>query len=161
MWELVFDVDIFQLEQLYSRAIAQALVNGGGFWISRLDQIRFKMASLTLQLCAPFIGDAAPNAAKRILVLSVFGSVIAGILALLQTQRSGVQMDGKMLLATFPVWTIAAALIGSIYPLADHWIYGRIHDYKQDWSNAVRSVAILVGIHQASTVSLSHVNVVI
>ena len=98
------------------------------------------MASLALYNYAlHLIGDTAPNAAKRILVLSVFGSVIAGILTLLQTQRSGVQMDGIM--------------------LADHWMYGRIHDYKQDWSNAIRSVAILVGIHQASTVSLSHMSI--
>ena len=80
--------------------------------------------------------------------------MIAGILALLQTQRSGVQLDGKMILATFPLWGVAAAFIGSVYPLADHYIYGKIHEFKQDWSNAIRSVAILVGIHQASTVSL-------
>ena len=64
------------------------------------------------------------------------------------------QLDEKMIIATFPVWAIAAALIGSVYPLADHWMYGKIHEFKQDWSNAIRSIAILVGIHQASTVSL-------
>lgn len=80
--------------------------------------------------------------------------MVAGILAVLQTQRSSVQFDGKMIIATFPVWAIAAAFIGSAYPLADHWMYGKIHEFKQDWSNAIRSIAILVGIHQASTVSL-------
>lgn len=117
------------------------------------------MASFKRQLCLPFlIGDTvAPNAAKRILVLAVFGLVTAGILVLLQTQRSGVQLDGTFILTTFPVWAIAAAFIGSVYPLADNWLYGKIHEFKQDWSNAIRSVAILVGIHQASTVSfISH-----
>lgn len=79
--------------------------------------------------------------------------MVAGILALLQTQRSGGQFDGKTILATFPVWATAAAFIGSVYPLADHWMYGKIHEFKQDWSNTIRSIAILVGIHQASTVS--------
>lgn len=83
--------------------------------------------------------------------------VIAGILALLQTQRSNAQLDGRMIMATFPVWAVAAAFIGSVYPLADHWVYGKIHEFKQDWSNAIRSVAILVGIHQASTVSFTTV----
>ena len=87
-------------------------------------------------------------------MLSVFGLMVAGILALLQTQRSSVQLDGKMMMATFSVWAIAAAFIGSVYPLADYWMYGKIHEFKQDWSNAIRSIAILVGIHQASTVSL-------
>lgn len=81
--------------------------------------------------------------------------MVAGILALLQTQRSGVQLDKKTMMASFPVWAIAAAFIGSVYPLADHWMYGKIHGFKQDWSNAIRSIAILVGIHQASTVSLT------
>lgn len=96
----------------------------------------------------------APNAAKRVIVLAAFGSIIAGILVLLQTQRNGVELDGTFILSTFPVWATAAAFIGSVYPLADHWMYGKIHEFKQDWSNAIRSVAILVGIHQASTVSL-------
>ena len=95
----------------------------------------------------------APSAAKRVAVLCVFGLMVAGILALLQTQRSGGQFDGKMMMATFPVWATAASFIGSVYPLADHWMYGKIHEFKQDWSNAIRSIAILVGIHQASTVS--------
>lgn len=97
--------------------------------------------------------DAAPSVAKRVAVLCMFGLMVAGILALLQTQRSGVQLDGKMIMSTFPVWAIAAAFIGGVYPLADHWMYGRIHEFKQDWPNAIRSIAILVGIHQASTVS--------
>jgi len=97
--------------------------------------------------------DVPANWLRRTAVLCVFGLVVAAILTLLQTQRSGLDQDYTAMVLVFIVWMLAAALIGSIYPLADKWFYnGRIHDFKQDWSNAIRSVAILVGIHQASTV---------
>ena len=97
--------------------------------------------------------DVPPNSLRRTAVLCVFGLVVAAILTLLQTQRSGLEQDYTTVALVFIAWMLAAALIGSIYPLADKWFYdGKIHDFKQDWSNAIRSVAILVGIHQASTV---------
>ena len=97
--------------------------------------------------------DVPLNWPRRTAVLCVFGLVVAAILTLLQTQRSGLEQDYTAIVLMFIVWMLAAALIGSIYPIADKKFYdGRIHDFKQDWSNAIRSVAILVGIHQASTV---------
>ena len=98
--------------------------------------------------------DVPPNWLRRAAVLCVFGIVVAAILTLLQTQRSGLEQDYFAIVLVFLVWMLAAALIGSIYPIADKRVYGKVYDFKQDWSNAIRSVAILVGIHQASTVQL-------